>query len=209
MRLPFPTRLNIQYVLILLALVMMAQVLNGTDPLFAFLACVAMLFTVLAFNQLGGLSTASGAFVLFIALSTYVTTIFVKIFTFEPSNKNFHQPIATIAATAIGFFGIMISAWLSRKFISPRPLVRFSTTDLENLGNTAGGVVFLGLLSQFLLSSFGMNQAGFVVNGSFWAILNQMNIFIPLAIVLGTYYTIYMSRGQKSMNWVAIVSIMA
>lgn len=207
MRLPFPTRLNIQYVLIGLTLIFFAQILNGTDPLFAFVACVAMLFTALAFNVLGGLSSASGAFVIFIALSTYIITIFVKIFTFEPSNKNFRQPTITIVATAVAFLGILISAWLSRKFIRPRPLIRFSPRDLENLENTAGGVIVLGLLSQFLLSAYGVEANGSVESGSFWAILNQMNLFIPLAIVLGTYYSIYMSGGKKSMNWVVIIAI--
>jgi hypothetical protein len=207
MRLPFPTRLNMSYVLIGLLLVLFAQLLNGTDPLFAFLDCVALLFTALAFNVLGGLSSVSGAFVVFLAFSTYATLVFVKVFNFEPTNKNFHDPITTIVATTIAWFGLLVSAWLSRKFIGRRPLVRFSPRDLENLGNTAGGLIVLGLLSQFLISTYGVNDTGSVSNGSFWAALNQMNSFIALAIVLGTYYTIHMSKGEKSMGWVAIVAL--
>ncbi len=206
MRLPFPTHLNMQYVLIGLTLMLFAQLLNGTDPLFAVLDCMALLFAALAFNVLGGLSTTSGALVFALAFSTYATAIFVKIFTFEPSNKNFLQPLTTITATALAWFGIMVSAWMSRKFIRPRPLVGFSPRDMENLGNVAGALIVLGLLSQFLISAYGVNQAGAVEDGSFWAILNQMNIFIPLAIVLGTYYSIQMSGGTKSMNWVVIVA---
>ncbi len=206
MRLPFPTHLNMQYVLIGLALALFAQLLNGTDPLFAVLDCMAMLFTALAFNVLGGLSTISGALVFFLALETYVTLVFTKIFTFEPTNKNFLQPLTTIIATTLVYFGIMVSAWLSRKFIRPRPLVRFSPRDMENLCNTAGGMIALGLLGQILLSNYGVDDAGVVVNGTFWAALNQLNMFIPLAIVLGTYYTIQISGGTKSVSWVMIVA---
>ncbi len=208
MRLPFPTHLNMQYVLIGVGMLLFAQLLNGTDPMFAVLDCAAMIFTALAFNIVGGLSTTSGALIIFLALSTYAITILVKVVTFEPSNRNFLRPIMTISATTLAFFGIMISAWLSRKFISKHPLVRFSSRDLENLSNTAGGLVALGLISQFLLVTYGVSPGAGVQNGSFWAILNQMNSFIPLAIVLGTYYTIHMSNGTRSMNWISIVAML-
>lgn len=207
MRLPFPTHLNMQYVLIGVALALFAQLLNGTDPMFAVLDCAALIFTALAFNVVGGLSTTSGALILFLALSTYALTIFVKILTFEPAQRNFHQPMMTIGATTLAFFGIMVSAWLSRKFITRRPLVRFSARDLENLSNTAGGLVVLGFLSQLLLS-YAIPEGQKIENGSIWAILNQMNSFIPLAIVLGTYYTIYMSNGTRSVNWISVSAML-
>lgn len=206
MRLPFPSHLNMQYVLIGLTLLLFAQLLNGTDPLFAVLDCVAMIFSVLAFNVLGGMSRVSGAIVFALALSTYVITIFVKVLTFEPSDKNFLQPLTTITVTALAWFGIMVSAWMSRKFIRPRPLVQFSPRDMENLGNISGALIFMGLLSQILISTYGLGPNGAVENGTFWAALNQMNTFVPLAIVLGTYYVIQMSGGTKSVSWVVVVA---
>ncbi len=206
MRLPFPIHLNMQYVLIGVTLVLFAQLLNGTDPMFAVLDCAALIFTALAFNVVGGLSSTSGSLIIFLALSTYVVMIFVKIVTFEPTNRNFRQQLTTMASTTLAFFGIMVSAWLSRKFITKRPLVHFSPRDLENLSNTAGGLVVLGLLSQMLLS-YAVPEGQGVQDGTFWAVLNQMNTFIPLAIVLGTYYTIYMSQGTRSMNWISIVAM--
>ena len=103
MRLPYPTRININHVLIVAVLLLFAQLLDGTDPVFAFLACVAMVFSAMAFNLLDGLASTSGAFVFFMALSTFVILIFVKVFTWEPSDRHFEQPMITIAATSIGW----------------------------------------------------------------------------------------------------------
>ncbi len=207
MRLPFPIHLNMQYVLIVLVLTLYAQILNGTDPLFAAIACMAMMFSAMAFNVVGGLSSLSGVFICFLSLSTYITLIYTKIFTFEPTNKNFSQPLLTITATALADFGILIAAWLSRRFVSKQPLVRFSPRDTENLRNTAGGMIALGIILQVLISNYGINSEGTVVNGSIWAALNQLNGFIPLTIILGTYYTIVTSHGTRSMNWVVVLAM--
>jgi hypothetical protein len=208
MRLPFPTHLNMQYVLIVLVLTLYAQILNGTDPLFAAIACLAMLFSALAFNVAGGLSTLSGTLICFLSLSTYVTLIYTKIFTFEPTNKNFHQPLLTITLTALAHFGLLVSAWLSRRFVSKPPLVQFSPRDTENLSNTAGGMIAMGVLIQVLISNYGLNDQGIVTKGTIWAALNQLNAFIPLTIILGTYYTIVTSRGARSMNWVVVLAML-
>jgi hypothetical protein len=51
----------VNHALIVVLFLLFAQLLNGTDPVFAFLASVAMIFSVLAFNVLNGLGTESGA----------------------------------------------------------------------------------------------------------------------------------------------------
>ena len=88
MRLPYPTRININHVLIVAVLLLFAQLLDGTDPVFAFLACLAMVFSAMAFNLLDGLATTSGAFVFFLAIPTFLILLFLKVFTLgthEPS----------------------------------------------------------------------------------------------------------------------------
>ncbi len=202
MRLPYPTRININHVLIVAVLLLFAQLLDGTDPVFAFLACVAMVFSAMAFNLLDGLASTSGAFVFFMALSTFVILIFVKVFTWEPSDRHFEQPMITIAATAIGWAGILVAAGLSRRFSTRRNFVRFTARDLENLKNTSAGLLVIGLISQTLLTNYNTGA-----NGTIWAALNQLNIFIPMATILATYYEVCISRGTRSMNWIVIVSI--
>jgi hypothetical protein len=202
MRLPYPTRININHVLIAAAVLLFAQLLDGTDPVFAFLACLAMVFSALAFNALDGLATTSGAFVFFMAIATFVILLFLKVFTWEPTNRHFEQPMITITATAIGWAGILAAAGLSRRFSTRRNFVRFTVRDLENLKNTSAGLLVIGLVSQILLSNF--NTGAY---GSIWAALNQLNIFIPMATILATYYEICISRGTRSMNWIVVASI--
>jgi hypothetical protein len=202
MRLPYPTRININHVLIAVVLLLFAQLLDGTDPVFAFLACLAMVFSAMAFNLLDGLSTTSGAFVFFLAIPTFVILLFLKVFTWEPSNRHFVEPMITISATAIGWAGILAAAGLSRRFSTRRNFVRFTARDLENLKNTSAGLLVIGLFSQILLTNYNTGA-----NGTIWAALNQLNIFIPMATILATYYEICISRGTRSMNWIVLVSI--
>lgn len=201
-RIPYPTRLNINHVLIVAGLLLFAQMLNGTSPVFAFLASLAIVLSALAFNALDGLGTVSGAFVLFMALPTFFILIVVKVLTWEPSGKHFEHPMLTISATALGWLGILIAAALSRKFASRRNIVRFTARDLENLKNTSAGLLVVGLFSQVLLTNFYHGASGTI-----WAALNQLNIFVPMATILATYYEICISGGKRSMNWIVLVSI--
>ena len=192
------------HVLIVVLLLLFAQLLDGTDPVFAFLASLAMIFSVLAFNVLNGLGTVSGAYVIFMAIPTFILLIFTKVFTWEPSDRHFEQPLVTITATAIGWAGILVAAGLSRRFSTRRNIVRFTARDLENLKNTSAGLLFIGLFSQILLSNYNTGAS----TGTVWTALSQLNIFVPMATILATYYEICISRGQRSMNWIVLVSIL-
>ncbi|MGH9617189.1 MAG: hypothetical protein ACRD28_10650 [Acidobacteriaceae bacterium] len=202
MRIPYPTRININHVLIVAVLLLLAQLLDGTDPVFAFLACLSLVFSAMAFNLLNGLGTTSGAYVIFMAIPTFIILIFIKVFTWEPSNRHFEQPLITISATALGWAGILAAAGLSRRFSTTKNIVQFKARDLENLKNTSAGLLVIGLFSQILLTNYNTGA-----NGTFWAALNQLNIFIPMATILATYYEICISRGQRSMNWIVLASI--
>jgi hypothetical protein len=202
MRLPYPTRININHVLIVALLLLFAQLLDNTDPVFAFLASLSIVLSALTFNVLNGLATTSGAFVFFMAIPTFVILIFIKVFTWEPSDKHFEHPMMTITATALGWAGILVAAGLSRRFSTRRNIVQFTARDLENLKNTSAGLLVIGLFSQILLTNY--NTGG---TGTIWTALNQLNIFIPMATILATYYEICISRGTRSMNWIVLVSI--
>ena len=136
------------------------------------------------------------------AIPTFVLLIFIKVFTWEPSDKHFEHPMITITATALGWAGILVAAGLSRRFSTRRNIVHFTARDLENLKNTSAGLLVIGLFSQILLTNY--NTGG---TGTIWTALNQLNIFIPMATILATYYEICISRGTRSMNWIVLVSI--
>ncbi len=202
MRLPYPTRLNINHVLIVVLMLLFAQLLDGTDPVFAFMASLSCIFSALAFNILGGLGSVSGAFVIFAAIPTFALLIFIKVFSWEPTDKHFQEPFITITATALGWAGILVAAAISRRFATRRNIVRFTARDLENLKNTSAGLLAIGVFSQVLLSNYNTGQ-----NGTVWAALGQLNIFVPMATILATYYEICISGGKRSMNWIVLASI--
>src|ERR1035437_915804 len=163
-------------------LLLFAQLLDGTDPVFACLASVCIVLSAVTFNLLNGLATTSGAFVFFMAIPTFLVLIIIKVFTWEPTDKHFEHPMITITATALGWAGILVAAGLSRRFSTRRNIVHFTVRDLENLKNTSAGLLVIGLFSQVLLTNY--NTGG---TGTIWTALNQLNIFIPMATILATY----------------------
>ena len=116
--------------LIVALLLLFAQLLDHTDPVFAFLGSLSIVLSALAFNALDGLGTTSGAFVFFMAIPTFILLIFIKVFTWEPTDKHFEHPMITITATALGWAGILVAAGLSRRFSTRRNIVRFTAHDL-------------------------------------------------------------------------------
>ena len=65
-------------------------------------------------------------------------------------------------------------------------------------------MLFIGLFSQILLTNYDTGAS----TGTVWTALSQLNIFVPMATILATYYEICISRGQRSINWIVLVSIL-
>jgi hypothetical protein len=204
MRLPFPTRISVPKTLIFATVVLVAQLLEKTDPIFAALFFVYLILSVLAFNLGGGFSRASGSYVFWFALLTCILGGIWKIILGEPGDSNLTAPSVTLATYVVSMAMIIASLYVSHKITrNARGLSAFLHADNVNLGLASLGCVLADLFAFYSLHFL---PGG---SGTINSVIVQENVFLPLAILLGTVYTIRRSGGRRSVNVVtALASVM-
>lgn len=199
MRLPFPTRISIQKMLIFGLLVFVAQQLEHTDIFFSVLFFAFLMLSTLAFNIAGGFSRASGTYVFWFALLTCIVGVLWKIVLAEPGDSNLVSPSATMATYVVSMVGIIGSLFISRRLTrNSRGFAHLLKADGINLGLAALGCVLVNQLTvlgnEFLAGG----------SGTLMGVVNQINVFLPMAILLGTVHTIRTTGGRRSVNLVTL-----
>ena len=199
MRLPFPTRLPVQKTLLFAVLVFIAQQIQHTDLAFSLLFCFYILLSVLAFNYAGGFSRAPGAYIFWFALLTCILGGLWKIVLGEPGDSNLQAPSTTMAVYLVSMLVIMLATFINKRLVgSPKGLAAVVRADDVNLG-----IASLGCLITYQIATF---STWFLPggSGSVASIILQLNIFLPISILLGTIYTIRTSGGTRSVNPVTL-----
>ena len=202
MRLPFPERIPLRYALYFSVLLCLAQLIQGTDPTFSLCCFLFIVIATLAFNLAGGLSRPSGGYVFFYAVLAVIVGLFWKVFLGEPADSNLKQPLLTIGTYLGGMMMMFVAVFLSRKLTAKRAFLADMIAD-GSMSTAAIGCLIVGLL----LTGAGMlnpNQ-----NGSILSAVNQVNYFIPLALMLGTISQIRRSGGTSSVNLIVLIAGLA
>jgi hypothetical protein len=201
MRLPFPTHLSVQKTLIFAVVVFMAQQIEHTDLVFSILFFIYTLLGVLAFNYAGGFSRASGTYIFWFVLLTCLVGGVWKIFLGEPGDSNLTSA-STVLATYIVSVAVMIVALFIRNRVAPSPrgISVLVKADDINLGLASLGCLIANELATYATAIL---PGG---SGSISNIIVQINVFLPLAILLGTIYTIRSSGGRRSVNIVTFLA---
>jgi hypothetical protein len=201
MRLPFPTHIPLQKTLIFAIVVFMAQQMEHTDLVFSMLFFIYTLLGVLAFNYAGGFSRASGTYIFWFVLLTCLVGGVWKIFLGEPGDSNLASASTTLT-TYIVSVAVMIVALFIRKRVaaSPTGVSALVKADDVNLGLASLGCLIANELATYATV---LLPGG---SGSISNIIVQINVFLPLAILLGTIYTIRSSGGRRSVNIVTIIA---
>lgn len=200
MRLPFPTSISIHKTLIFAAAVFVVQLIQHTDIYFAVLFFAYIMLSTITFNVAGGFSRASGTYVFWFALLTCIVGGLWKLVLVEPGNSNLITPDVTLATYVVSMAMILCALKISHRFTRNAPGVSsLIHADNVNLNHAA-----LGCL---IASELAANANSFLPhgNGSFMSIVNQENVFLPIAILLGTVYTIRSSGGRRSVSLLTTV----
>jgi hypothetical protein len=201
MRLPFPTHLSLQKALAFAAAVFMAQQIEHTDLVFSMLFFIYTLLGVVAFNYAGGFSRASGAYIFWFVLLTCLLGGVWKILLGEPGDSNLTSPSVTLTTYIVGV-AVMIVALFIRKRVaaSPAGIGALVKADDINLGLASLGCLIANELATY--ATFFLPGG----SGSISNIIVQINVFLPLSILLGTIYTIRSSGGRRSVNIVTFIA---
>ncbi len=200
MRLPFPTQISVQKTLVFALIILIAQQLQHTGIAFSVLFGGYIVLTVLAFNYAGGFSRPSGTYIFWFFLLTCGLGGIAKIVLGEPADSNLQVPTLTLAAYVLSM-GVMFLALFVMKHVvgKPQGLSTALKADHVNLGLASLGCL---IIYEIAATSTRFLPAG---QGSISSIIVQLNVFLPMSILLGTIHAIRSSGGRRSVNVVTVV----
>jgi hypothetical protein len=207
MRIPFPKAIPLRPLLVILALVLFIQLIQGTDPAFGVLMLVAQLAAVVAFNRLGGMTHMTGAFCLFEILPSVTVPGLTHLMLGQPGDFNLEHPLTTAGVCALFFISVMIAALLVSSLSHPLPLlerIEFSVTELRIVSGVS--CMSASLIAFKLLT---LNEP--LENGSLLAALYHFYPYLlTISVMLSTYARITSTDGKSAMNWyIAFLLILA
>src|ERR1700744_2228164 len=195
MRIPFPTHIPVQKALLFAVVVFMAQQIDHTDLVFNMLFFIYMLLGVVAFNYAGGFSRASGTYIFWFVLLTCLVGGVWKIFLGEPGDSNLTSASATLTTYIVSVAVMMVALFLRNRVApSPRGVSVLVKADDINLGLASLGCL---IANQLATSAKILLPGG---SGNISNIILQINVFLPLAILLGTIPPIRSSGGRRSLK---------
>ena len=201
MRLPFPERISLVGTFVFAVLLCAVQLYEGTIPLFALCCFGFVLVAAVTFNLAGGLSRSTGSYVFFYSVLSVLIGLFWKAVLGEPADSNLRAPLATGAAYLCSICALLVAVFISKKITTKRALLADFVTD-ENMQSATVGCMVTGL-TILGIGSVGIGNWG---PGSAFSALNQIDRFLPLAIMLGVIHAIRRSGGTRSISLPVIIS---
>jgi len=192
-RLPFPTRVSLAHIALYAAAMFLVQQVQHTSLAFSVLYFGFVLLAAVTFNVAGGFARPAGAYVFWFALLTVMLGVTWKAVLREPADSNIDAPVLTMAAYAGGMVSMLIAMLISRALLAGRrSLSEVLHANRIDLGDAAIGCLAAGVAIT-ALNLLGLGGG----SGTPLAALNQVNFFLPIAILLGTVHVIRSSGGRK------------
>jgi hypothetical protein len=192
-RIPFPERIPLDRVSIFAGALFAIQRFEGTTLYFS-VGCVAfVLIAAFAFNTAGGLTRASGTYVFFYSVLVVIVGLCYKAFLGEPADSNLLDPRTDIEVYVGGITAMLAAVVVSRRFARGTGLLQNLLKDSQMYRASIGCIVF-GIGGAFIIALMG--ESGI----SLQRIFTQLNLLIPLGILIGVIYEIRRSGGTRSIN---------
>ena len=150
----------------------------------------------------GGLRYPSGAFIFFTALISGILGFWAKVFYAEPGDSNLRAPTTTLLTYCAGMAVMGCVAAFVRRLRPTVGLLPRVPVEGGAMRRAAAGALVLGMGLQ-LLTFGGIREEGSLVSA-----LRQMNFFVVMSIVLGTFSEVKRTGGQRGTNWVVWTGIL-
>jgi len=193
MRIPFPVRIPFYGAAIFATALFAIQRIEGTPLYFCAGSLLFLLIATLAFNTAGGLTRTSGAYIFFYAVLDVVIGLVYKAFLGEPADSNLSDPHTTIEVYVAGISAMFLAALVSRRFSRKTPLLAGILKE-DQMYPAAIGCIVAGIIVAPIIALLGPNAVR--IQTAF----NQLNLLIPLGVILGVLDEIRRSGGRRSVN---------
>jgi hypothetical protein len=198
-RLPFPERISLLYVVLFATLLFAVQLVEGTSLLFAICSCLFVTIAAVAFNLAGGLTRPSGAYIFFYSVLGLIIGLIWKAILGEAADSNLTVPLVTIQVYLGGICAMLAAVFISRRLALKRAILRNLLTDANMQNATIGCMVTGGALTLLLL---------FPVPGTVYGTISQLNRFLFLAVLLGVTHQIKKTGGTSSVSLPVLISFL-
>ncbi len=195
MTIPFPRRVPYLHAFAFGAALAMGLVAEGNPPFMCLVVlCIVVVGTV-GFNEGGGMYSPTGAYVFFVVLFTGLLGTIVKLLLNEPLLENVPNADQTLNVYLVGTCSMTGAVFLSKRFARKTPILAGRLT-FSNTPRVVTGCFAAGVLLPFGLALAFPGGAGAV-----GTILAQINIALPLCVIIGVYQKVRQTNGRQSFNW--------
>ncbi len=202
MRIHLPTHIPVAKALLFTSALVLVELVEGTEPMYALLVFCYFMLSVFAFNVAGGFSRPSGAYVFFYAtLVAGVGTVY-KALLGQPAQSHLSSPVLAMGVYAATTGALLVAAFLARKIVTTRNGVAgvFHVPRM-NLNTSALGCIVMVLL---------INNASVLFPAGAGSVLHaiaMVNYFLPLGILLGTVAAVRRSGGRSSTSALTLAAM--
>lgn len=190
------------YAFVFTSLLVLAQLIEHTDPRYSALVFCFFMLSVFAFNVAGGLSRASGAYIFFFsALGVDVGTVYKAVLG-QPAQSNLQQPLLLMSAHIGVMAGMLLAVYLTRKLVKTKDgMAAVLNVYTINYSESAIGCLALWIIMTQILPAL---PGG---GGQLLHSLNLVNQFFPLAIFLATIGAVRDSGGRRSTTPLTLICL--
>ena len=200
LRLPFPERIPINRAAIFAVVLFAVQRVEGTPLYFCAGCLVFILIATLAFNTAGGLTRASGAYVLFYSLLVVIIGVCYKAYIGEAADRNLADPKTDIEVYVAGISTMFLAVIVSRRFSAKRAVFQSFLRE-QDMQAASVGCMVTGFLASSAIAILG--SAAVQLERTF----AQLNQLVSLGIIIGVMHEIRSSGGRRSVNLIIALAI--
>jgi len=193
MRLPFPERFPLPYVVLTASILAALQQLQQTSLTFSIFSFLFIVIAAITFNTAGGFTRPSGAYVFFYSALGLIVGIVYKAYLGEPADSNLRNPTLTIQVFTGGITAMLLAVIISRRISRKKAFLANIVKD-KDMKNSAVGCFAVGLM-LYVLRSVLPNE-----NGTVLSAVGQLDRFLEMAIIVGTVHTIKQSGGRTGFS---------
>jgi hypothetical protein len=200
MRLPFPERIPLPVAMLAATVLVGLQQLQGTNLNFSLYTFLFTVIATIAFNAAGGFTRPSGSYIFFYAVLGVLLGVVYKAYLGEPGDSVLRTPVKTMQVFTGGITAMLVAALVSRKLTRRNPYLGKILKE-KDLRNAAIGCFAFGLFLS-VTNAVLPHQ-----NGSILSAVTQLDHFLPMSIIIATFYTVKRSQGTRGFSTLVLVTM--
>lgn len=193
MRIALPQRIPVGKAFLCTSLLVLVELLEGTNPVYSALVFCYLMLSVFAFNTAGGFTRPSGAYIFYYGtLVAGVGTVY-KALLGQAADSHLASPLLIMSVYTATVGGLLLAAYLARRVVNSRDGV----AGILNVPNLDFGLSSLGCFVMVVFT-YAPGIIGVDFGGPILRAIALINYFLPLSILLGTVAAVRNSGGRRS-----------